>query len=129
VDEARPWVDAASRHGLASVFLVAPTTPAERIRAAVEAGSGFVYCVSLLGVTGVRDALSEFAEPLVARVRAQTDRVALLGIGVSTPEQAAHACAFADGVIVGSAVIKAVLDEGIEAAAKLVRSMREAIDG
>jgi tryptophan synthase alpha chain len=88
-----------------------------------------VYCVSLLGVTGVRSSLSERAAKVVALLREVTDRPALIGVGVSTPAHAVEACAFADGVIVGSAVIRAVQDEGVSAAVELVKSMREALDG
>lgn len=128
VDEAASWIAAASAHELDRVFLAAPTTPPERIEAIVVAGSGFIYCVSLLGVTGKRSSLSARARGVVEAVRAVTDRPALVGIGISTPEQAAEACSFADGVIVGSAVIAAVQDEGVDAAVSLVKQMREAID-
>ncbi len=129
VDEASAWTAAARAHGLAAVFLAAPTTPRDRIEAIVREGSGFVYCVSLLGVTGVRASLSERASGVVERVRAVTDRPALVGLGVSTPEHAAEACSFADGVAVGSAILKAVLDDGVEAGVRLVKEMREAING
>jgi tryptophan synthase alpha chain len=129
VEEAAPWTSSTRAHDLAAVFLVAPTTPRERMEAVAAAGSGFVYCVSLLGVTGVRQSLSERAKDVVDRVRDVTDRPALVGLGVSTPAQAAEACSFADGVIVGSAVLKAVHDDGVEAAVRLVKEMREAIDG
>jgi tryptophan synthase alpha chain len=129
VDESATWVTAARTHALAPIFLVAPTTPRERIEAVAAAGEGFVYCVTLLGVTGVRQSLSERAKDVVERVREATDRPALIGLGVSTPEQAAEGCSFADGVIVGSAVLKAVQDDGVEAAVRLVKEMREAIDG
>ncbi len=129
VDEAGDWIATAREHDLAAVFLAAPTTPRARIEAIAREGSGFVYCVSLLGTTGVRASLSDRASGVVQRVREATDRPALVGLGVSTPEQAAEACSFADGVIVGSAVIKAIQDEGIEAAIRLVKEMREAIDG
>lgn len=129
VDEASEWTAAARAHDLSAVFLAAPTTPRERIEAIVREGSGFVYCVSLLGVTGVRASLSERASGVVERVRAVTDRPALVGLGVSTPEHAAEACGFADGVVVGSAILKAVQDDGVEAGVRLVKEMREAIDG
>jgi tryptophan synthase alpha chain len=129
VDEARDWIAAARGHDLAAVFLAAPTTPRGRIESIAREGSGFVYCVSVLGVTGVRETLSERAGGVVQRVREVTDRPALVGLGVSTPDQAAGACAFADGVIVGSALIKAVMDDGVEAGVRLVKEMREAIDG
>ena len=128
VDEAGSWIAAARGHELDPVFLAAPTTPRERIDAIVAAGSGFVYCVSLLGVTGVRTSLSERAKGVVDAVKATTDRPALVGIGVSTPEQAAEACSFADGVIVGSAILAAVENDGLDAAVSLVKQMREAID-
>jgi tryptophan synthase alpha chain len=129
VEEAASWVSASSERGLANVFLTAPTTPRDRLEAIVAEGSGFVYCVSLLGVTGVRSSLSERARSVVALLREVTDRPALIGVGVSTPDHAVEACAFADGVIVGSAVIRAVQEEGVEAAVSLVKSMREALDG
>ncbi|HYZ92600.1 MAG TPA: tryptophan synthase subunit alpha [Actinomycetota bacterium] len=129
VDEAAEWVAAARKHDLAPVFLAAPTTPRERIEDIAREGAGFVYCVSLLGVTGVRASLSERASGVVERVRAVTDRPALVGLGVSTPEHAAEACGFADGVAIGSAILKAVQEDGIEAAVRLVKEMREAIDG
>lgn len=129
VEEASEWVKASKEANLARVFLTAPTTPKDRLEAIVAEGSGFIYCVSLLGVTGVRSSVSERAAGVVGLVREMTDRPALVGVGVSTPEQAADICGFADGVIVGSAVIKAVLDDGVDAAATLVRNMREAIDG
>jgi tryptophan synthase alpha chain len=129
VEEAASWVEASRAHGLANVFLTAPTTPRDRLEAIVAEGSGFIYCVSLLGVTGVRSSLSERASQVVALVREVTDRPALIGLGVSTPQQAVDACAFADGVIVGSAVIRAVQEDGVEAAVSLVKSMREALDG
>lgn len=128
-EEAGEWVAAAQAHDLAPVFLAAPTTTPDRMRDIVGLGEGFVYCVSLLGVTGVRDSLSGRARGVVERVREATDRPALVGLGVSTPEQAADACTFADGVIVGSAVLRAADEGGPEAAVRLVKEMREAIDG
>src|SRR5439155_3826106 len=104
VDEAGDWVPAARRHGLAPVFLAAPTTMRERLERIAAVGEGFIYCVSLLGITGVRDSLSSRARPVVELVRGVTDRPALVGLGVSTPAQATEACSFADGVIVGSAL-------------------------
>ena len=129
VEEAASWSAASRDAGLATVFLTAPTTPRERLEAIVREGSGFIYCVSLLGVTGVRESVSERAAAVVGLVREATDRPALVGVGVSTPEQAVQTCAFADGVIVGSAVVKAVQEEGVEAAVALVKAMRGALDG
>jgi tryptophan synthase alpha chain len=129
VEEAAPWCAASRDAGLAPVFLTAPTTPRHRLEAIVEQGAGFVYCVSLLGVTGVRESVSERARGVVALLREVTDRPGLVGVGVSTPEQAVETCSFADGVIVGSAVIRAVQQDGVEAAAALVKAMRVALDG
>ena len=129
VEEAATWTAAARKHELDVIFLAAPTTPRGRIEAIAREGSGFVYCVSLLGVTGVRESLSERASGVVTAVRYVTDRPALVGLGVSTAAQAAEVCAFADGVIVGSALIKAVMDDGVEAGVRLVKEMREALDG
>ena len=127
-EEATDWVTAADSFALDPVFLAAPTTPPDRVRLVADTGRGFVYCVSLLGVTGVRTTLSDRARKVVERVRTATDRPALVGLGVSTPEQAADACSFADGVIVGSALLQAVFDGGVEAAADLVGRMRSALD-
>ena len=129
VEEASSWVAASAERGLANVFLTAPTTPRDRLEAIVDAGSGFIYCVSLLGVTGERSTLSERAAAVVGLVRDVTDRPALIGVGVSTPEQAVEASAFSDGVIVGSAVIRAAQEGGVSAVVQLVKSMREALDG
>ncbi|MDI6712159.1 MAG: tryptophan synthase subunit alpha [Anaerosomatales bacterium] len=108
VEAARPWLAVAE--GLDTVFLAAPTSTAERLAAIAAASSGFVYCVSTLGVTGERERLAEGARDLVERVRSVTDLPVAVGFGISTPEQAAEAAAFADGVIVGSAVVRRQAD-------------------
>jgi tryptophan synthase alpha chain len=128
-EEADDWVRAARARDLAPVFMAAPTTTPDRLARIVAAGGGFVYCVSLLGVTGARATLSDRARPVVDMVRAATDRPALVGIGVSTPSHAAEVCSFADGAIVGSALLQAVYDGGVEAGVRLIKEMREAIDG
>ena len=128
-EEAGAWVSAARAHGLAPVFMAAPTTTPDRLERIVEMGDGFVYCVSLMGVTGARASLSARARPVVEMVRAATDRPALVGLGVSTPDHAAEVCSFADGAIVGSALLQAVYDGGVEAGVRLIKEMREAIDG
>jgi tryptophan synthase alpha chain len=129
VEEASSWCTASRGEGLAPVFLTAPTTPRDRLDAIVREGAGFLYCVSLLGVTGVRESVSERARGVVELVREATDRPALVGVGVSTPDQAVETCSFADGVIVGSAVIRAAQQGGVEAAVGLVKAMRGALDG
>jgi tryptophan synthase alpha chain len=128
-EEAADWVSASRTHHIDPVFMAAPTTTPERLGRIIEMGGGFVYCVSLLGVTGARTSLSDRAKPVVEMVRTATDRPALVGLGVSTPEHAAEVCSFADGAIVGSALLQAVYDGGVEAGVRLIKEMREAIDG
>jgi tryptophan synthase alpha chain len=105
-EEAREWVEAARAADLDTVFLASPTSPAERLRRVAEASRGFVYAISRTGVTGERQALSEDARPLVERVRALTRVPVALGFGLSTPEQVREAAAVADGVVVGSALVR-----------------------
>lgn len=95
-------------HKLDLIFLLPPNSSRERIRFVSEQSSGFVYLVSVLGITGARDALPVELAEFVARVRAQTEKPLAVGFGISTPEQAAVVGEIADGVIVGSALIKAV---------------------
>lgn len=124
-DEGGPWTVAAAAHGLATVFLAAPTSSAERLRAVADASTGFVYATSTLGVTGERTSLSGMAAPLVERLRACTDRPVCVGIGVSSAEHAAEVARFADGVIVGSAVVRAAGEGGPEAVGELVARLAE----
>ncbi|GAA5163397.1 tryptophan synthase subunit alpha [Ornithinimicrobium tianjinense] len=107
-DEAGPWREAAGRHGLSTVFLVAPSSTDGRLRMTAEACDGFVYVASTMGVTGVRAAVGGDARTLVERTRAVTDLPLCVGLGVSTGEQAAEVATFADGVIVGSALVRAL---------------------
>lgn len=120
---------AAAEEGLAWVPLVAPTSSPERVEALCASATGFIYAVSTLGVTGERAALSQRAAAVVAAVRAVTDLPVLVGIGVSTPEQAVQACAEADGVVVGSAVVRLLGEQGIGAASSFVAGLRAALDG
>ena len=129
LDELDGWGDAADAAGVATVLLAAPTTPDDRLRAICERSRGFVYGVSLLGVTGERTALPVHAEQMGRRCKAVTDRPVLLGVGISTPDQAARAAASADGVIVGSALVRRLLDGGgPDEAAAFVATLRAALD-
>jgi tryptophan synthase alpha chain len=128
LEESATLQAAASAHGLAWVPLVAPTSTSERVTAIAETATGFVYAVSTLGVTGVRTSLSERAERVVTACRTATDLPVVLGVGVSTAEQAVEACSFADGVVVGSALVRILLAEGIEPAGRWLASVREAIN-
>ena len=129
LDELDGWGDAADAAEVATVLLAAPTTPDDRLKAICERSRGFVYGVSLLGVTGERTALPMHAARMGQRCKAVTDRPVLLGVGISTPEQAAEAATFADGVIVGSALVRRLLDGGgPNEAAAFVATLRAALD-
>ncbi len=116
VQEAGVWREHAEKHGLATVFVVAPSSKDERLAKITAAGSGFVYAASLMGVTGTRESVGEQAQDLVRRTRATTDMPVCVGLGVSNAQQAAQVAVFADGVIVGSAFVKRMLDAPDEAA-------------
>jgi tryptophan synthase alpha chain len=105
-EEAEPWLTASDRHGLDRVFLVAPSSTTERIAEITALCRGFVYAVSLMGITGTRDAVSVSAGGVVARVREHTGLPVAVGLGVSNRDQAAEVAQFADGVIVGSAFVR-----------------------
>lgn len=107
-EEAGPWRAATQAEGLDRIFLVAPSSTPPRIATVVEACSGFVYAASVMGVTGARSTVSDAAEGLVERVREATDLPVAVGLGVSTGQQASSIAGYADGVIVGSAFIRAV---------------------
>lgn len=109
-EEAGEWIDASEGNGLDRVFLVAPSSRPERIASTAAVTRGFLYAVSIMGVTGLRAATSSAAPGLAARVRAATDLPVGVGLGVSNGDQAAEVGAFADAVIVGSAFVRAVLD-------------------
>jgi tryptophan synthase alpha chain len=110
VQESALWRESAARHSLATVFVAAPSTTDERLRELTAAGTGFIYASSLMGVTGTRETVSTAASSLVQRVRATTQLPVCVGIGISNAAQAAQVAGFADGVIVASALVKAVLD-------------------
>ncbi|WP_326599555.1 tryptophan synthase subunit alpha [Streptomyces sp. NBC_01803] len=110
VEESEAWRKAAERHGLATVFVVAPSSKDARIADITAAGSGFVYAASLMGVTGTRESVGREAADLVGRVRGITELPVCVGLGVSNARQAAEVAAFADGVIVGSAFVQRLLD-------------------
>ncbi len=107
-DEADEWVTAADKHDLDKVFLVAPSSPRARLVRTTQACRGFVYAAAVMGVTGARDQTSSLAPELVARTREVTDKPVCVGLGVSNGFQAAEVAQFADGVIVGSAFVRAV---------------------
>ena len=123
-EEAGPWLAAAAEHRLDPVFLVAPSSSPERIKLITSACGGFVYAASLMGTTGTRDAVSGEADGLVRRVRECTSLPVAVGLGVRDRSQAAYVAGFADGVIVGSAFVRRLLDAPDErAGAAAVREL------
>jgi tryptophan synthase alpha chain len=113
------WPAAADAYGLDKVYLVAPSSTEARIAMTTAACRGFVYATAVMGVTGARATTSDLAAPLVARTRAATDLPVAVGLGVSTGDQAADVAAYADGVIVGSAFVRVLLDHPGDRAAGL----------
>lgn len=110
VQESARWRESAARHDLATVFVAAPSTTDERLRELTAAGTGFIYASSLMGVTGVRQSVDTAAAALVRRIRAISDLPVCVGIGIASAAQAAQVAGFADGVIVVSALVRAVLE-------------------
>jgi len=106
--EGDEWVAVARKCDLDTIFLVAPTSTDEAIRAAAQNSSGFIYCISLLGVTGARATLPGEMNELLSRVRSATNTPALVGFGISKPEHVREACGVADGVVVGSALVSLI---------------------
>lgn len=121
-DEAEEWLAASERHSLDRIFLVAPSSTQQRLTATVEASRGFVYAASTMGVTGARDVVSHSAPELVGRVRAVSDIPVGVGLGVRSREQAAEIGCYADGVIVGSALVSA-LSDGVPALRALTEQL------
>ena len=129
LEEAGPWCAVADDAGVETVLLAAPTAPDERLPRICARSRGFVYGVGLLGVTGERAALAQSALVMAKRLKAVTDLPVLVGVGVSTVEQAVEVCQEADGVIVGSALIRRLLDGcGPEGAAEFVGELRAGLD-
>lgn len=118
-DSAPEWIAAADAHDLDKIFLVAPSSTDERIAMTTAACRGFVYATAVMGVTGARVTTSDLAGPLVARTRETTDLPIGVGLGVSNGDQAAEVASYADGVIVGSAFVRALLDHPDDRAAGL----------
>jgi tryptophan synthase alpha chain len=122
-DEAAAWLAASDAHDLDRIFLVAPSSTPERLARTVQASRGFVYAASTMGVTGARDAVSKAAPELVRRVKEISDIPVGVGLGVRSREQAAEIAHFADGVIVGSALVSALTDAGVSAVRTLAEEL------
>jgi len=129
LEEVGPWAEAADAAGVETVMLAAPTAPDERLPRVCARSRGFVYAVGLLGVTGERDALASSATEIAGRLKAVTDVPVLVGVGISDAAQAVEVCQLADGVVVGSALVRRILaGEGPAGAAAFVGSLRAALD-
>jgi tryptophan synthase alpha chain len=132
-DFAPEWIEAADARGLDKVFLIAPSSTDERIAMTTAACRGFVYATAVMGVTGARATTSDLAGPLVARARRATDLPVGVGLGVSNGAQAAEVASYADGVIVGSAFVRTLLDHpgdiagGCRALATLTEALAEGV--
>lgn len=122
-DAAGEWVAASTRTGLDRVFLAAPTSTDDRLRMIVENSTGFVYTVSTMGITGERAQLDAAARTLVARLREHGAAHACVGIGISTADQVAGVLDYADGAIVGTALVRALRDGGLEGLAASARDL------
>jgi tryptophan synthase alpha chain len=129
LDELGPWERAALAAGVETVLLAAPTASDARLARICERARGFVYAVGVLGVTGERASVADTARSIAERLKALTDKPVLVGVGVSTPAQAADVCEIADGVVVGSALVRRLLEgAGPEGAAEFVAELRAGID-
>jgi tryptophan synthase alpha chain len=127
--ESGPWREAAAAEGVETIMLAAPTTPDHRLPTLCEASHGFVYAVGLLGVTGERASLAATATEIARRCKEVTDKPVLIGVGIGSPEQAVEACEVSDGVIIGSTVVRQLLDgHGPEGVGSLVAAYRAALD-
>ncbi len=125
-DEASEWMAVSETHDLDRIFLVAPSSTPERLAMTVEASRGFVYAASTMGVTGARDVVSNAAPELVRRIKAVSDIPVGVGLGVRSREQAAEIGSYADGVIVGSALVSALKD-GMEAVRSLTAELADGV--
>ena len=129
MEEQEPWQAAAAGAGIETVMLAGPITPDDRLQALCDMSRGYVYGVNLMGVTGERQSLGEQAGELARRLKGVTDKPVVMGFGISTPEQAAEVARVSDGVIVGTALVRRILDGGgPEEAHRFISSLREALD-
>lgn len=122
-DEATEWIAASDAHGLDRVFLAAPSSTDERLRATVELSRGFVYAVSTMGITGAREDLDAAARTLVDRLRAVGAETVCVGVGISTAEQVRDVCGYADGAIVGSLLVKTLDSDGVDGVRSVTQSL------
>lgn len=134
IEESAGWLAAATQSQINPIYVVAPSTSDERLAKVTAKAGGFIYAASIMGVTGARTSVSSAAEDLVARVRKVSDLPVAVGLGVSTRKQAKDLARYADGVIVGSAFVRAILDapsleEGLSAVTALARELSQGVRG
>lgn len=123
-EQAELLLKVAPQYNLSTIFMVAPTSPPERMQLIASVSTGFIYCVSLTGVTGVRATLSDEIAPIISELRQHTDKPISVGFGVSTTEHATQVAQIADGVIVGSAIVN-VIEENINDEAELLAAVKQ----
>ena len=123
-EQAQSLLEIAPEYNLATIFMVAPTSPPERMQLIASVSTGFIYCVSVTGVTGARTTLSEEVAPMIRELRKHTDKPISVGFGISTPEQATQVAQLADGAIVGSAIVN-VIEENMDDEAKLLAAVKQ----
>ena len=129
LEETGEWCESADAAGVETVMLAAPTASDERLSRVAARSRGFLYAVGLVGITGERESLAASAKVIASRAKALTDLPVLVGVGVSTPEQAVQVCEVADGVVIGSAVVRRALEtRSPEAVGELIGEFREALD-
>ncbi|MBN1290115.1 MAG: tryptophan synthase subunit alpha [Actinobacteria bacterium] len=128
VEEMGPWKEESDREGLETVCFCSVTTTDERISLVSSMTTGFMYCISLLGTTGIRDTVNPELFPFIERVRRNSECPVAVGIGISNPRQCTEVGKVSDGVIVGSALVKTVIDgKGVDGVGRLVRSLAESL--
>lgn len=124
-DEAADWMAASDAHDLDRVFLAAPSSSAARMKQAVDASRGFVYAVSTMGITGARADVDKAARSVVSRLRDAGATSACVGLGISTADQVADVLSYADGAIVGSRLVAALDEDGVEGVAAVARALAD----
>ena len=128
-DEAKEWLTASDKHDLDRVFLTAPTSTPERVKASCDLSRGFVYAVSTMGITGTRDSVDDLAKQVVSSVRKASDtQNTAVGIGISSADQVIDVNSYADGAIVGSAFVRAYAEGGVDALKAKVAELSQALN-
>ena len=128
-EERQEFADLLEQYGVTQISMVAPTSQ-DRVRAIAREARGFLYCVSSLGVTGMRTSISDQIGEIIALAKEETDTPCAIGFGISTPEQAKDMAKLADGVIVGSAIVKQIAEHGrnsVPVVAEYIKTMKQAI--